>query len=65
MKELIRLFAQNYTARNMLVQSLNELGYGTRIIEYSKRKGYVMSTEYFVAIYKKEDREDELNENKN
>ena len=50
MNELIRFEAPNYNARMKLVESLNELGYGTRIVEI-RDKLIITRSKIYVIVY--------------
>ena len=54
MKKLIRFEAPNYNARMKLVESLNELGYGTRIVEICDKLIITRSKIYVIVYQAKE-----------
>jgi hypothetical protein len=56
MNELIRFEAPNYNARMKLVESLNELGYGTRIVEI-RDKLIITRSKIYVIVYQAKEKE--------
>jgi len=56
MNELIRFEAPNYNARMKLVESLNELGYGTRIVEI-RDKLIITRSKIYVIVYQAREKE--------